>query len=99
MYVGSTTKIRDIIQKSLKLALFWKQKMSRIFDQHLKNSDTFQDPDKVIFNFSCYKLNDNEISVLWEGLNFAIPPKATEYSEFLLPFEMLFREITNFGYS
>ena len=60
-----------------------------------KNSDTCQDPDKVKFNFSNYNLNDHEKSVLCKGLNFAIPPKAIEYSEFLLPFEMLFREITS----
>ena len=60
-----------------------------------KNSDTCQDPDKVIFNFSSYNLNDHEKLVLCKGLNFAIPPKAIEYSEFLLPFEMLFREITS----
>ena len=28
-------------------------------------------------------------------MNFAIPPKAVEYSEVLLPFEMLFREINS----
>ena len=50
-----------------------------------KNSETCQDPDKIIFNFSIYNLNDHV----------AIPPKAIEYSEFLLPFKMLFREITS----
>ena len=60
-----------------------------------KNSETCQDTDKVIFNFSSYNLNDHEKSVLCKGLNFTIPPKAIEYSEFLLPFEMLFREITS----
>ena len=44
-----------------------------------KNSDTFQDPDKVILNFSRCDLNDHEKLVLWKGLNFAIPPKAIEY--------------------
>ena len=33
--------------------------------------------------------------VLCKGLNFTIPPKVIEYSEFLLPFEVLFREITS----
>ena len=60
-----------------------------------KTFDTCQDPDKVIFNFSSYNLSDHEKSVLCKGLNFAIPPKAIEYSELLLPFEMLFREITS----
>ena len=60
-----------------------------------KNSDTCQNPDKVIFNFSSYNLNHRKKSVLSKGLIFAIPPKPIEYSEVLLPFEMLFREITN----
>ena len=50
-----------------------------------KNSDTCQDPDKVIFNFSSYNLNDHKKLVLCKGLNFTIPPKAIEYPEFLLP--------------
>ena len=54
-----------------------------------------QDPDKVIFNFSSYNLNDHKKLVLCKGLNFAIPPKAIEYSELLLLCEMLFREITS----
>ena len=41
-----------------------------------KNSDTCQDPDKVILNFSSYNLNYHEKSVSCKGLNFAIPPKA-----------------------
>ena len=64
-----------------------------------KNSETCQDPDKVIFNFSNYNLNDLEKLVLCKGLNFSIPPKAIDYSEFLLVFEMLFREITSLGIS
>ena len=31
--------------------------------------------------------------LLIKGLNFAIPPKKIEYSKFLLPFELLFRDI------
>ena len=60
-----------------------------------KNSGTWQDPDKVIFNVSSYNLNDHEKSVWSKGLSFTISPKAVEYSEFLLPFEMLFRETTS----
>ena len=59
------------------------------------NSDTCQDPGKVIFNFSSYNLSDHEKIVLCKGLSFAIPPKTIEYSEFLVPFEMLFRDINS----
>ena len=44
------------------------------------NSDTCQDPDKVILNFSCYNLSDHQKIVLCKGLSFAIPPKTIEYS-------------------
>ena len=43
------------------------------------NSDMCQDPDKVIFNFLSYNLNDNAKIVLYKGLRFAIPPKTIEY--------------------
>ena len=59
------------------------------------SSDTCQDPDKVIFNFSRYNLSDHEKIVLSKGLTFAIPPKAIEYSEFLVLFEMLFRDVNS----
>ena len=50
------------------------------------------DPNKVIYNFPNYHLTDADKSLLIKGLNFAIPPKKTEYSKFLLPFELLFRD-------
>ena len=50
-------------------------------------------PNKVIFNFYSYELNDVEKSVLGKGLNFSVKPKSIEYSEFLLPFELLFRDL------
>ena len=51
------------------------------------------DPNKVIYNFPNYHLTDPDKSLLIKGLNFAIPPKKIEYSKFLLPFELLFRDI------
>ena len=51
------------------------------------------DPNKVIYNFPNYHLTDADKSLLIKGLNFAIPPKKTEYSKFLLPFELLFCDI------
>ena len=51
------------------------------------------DPNKVIFNFSSYELSDVEKRVLCKGLNFSVKPKLIEYSEFLLPFELLFQDV------
>ena len=50
-------------------------------------------PNKVIFDFASYELSDVEKSVLCKGLNFSVKPKSIEYSEFLLPFELLFRDV------
>ena len=49
--------------------------------------------DRVIFNFSSYGLTDDENNVLCNGLNFSVKPTLIEYSEFLLPFELLFCDI------
>ena len=51
--------------------------------------------DKVIFNFSSYNLSGHGKIDLSKGLSFAIPPETIEYSEFLVPFEMLFRDINS----
>ena len=50
-------------------------------------------PDRAIFNFSSYKLTDDEKNVLCKGLNFSVKPGMIEYSEFLLTSELLFRDI------
>ena len=49
--------------------------------------------DRVIFKFSSYKLTDDEKSVLCKGLNFSVKSGMIEYSEFLLPFQLLFHDI------
>ena len=51
------------------------------------------DPDKVIYNFSDYNLTESEKSVFCKGLEFAIPPSKLEHADFMLPFELLFRDI------
>ena len=62
----------------------------------ISSNNIFSDshnPHRVIFNFSSYKLTDEEKNVLCKGLNFSVKPGWIEYSEFLLPFELLFRDI------
>ena len=51
------------------------------------------DPDKVIHNFSSYILSDIEKSILCKGLNFALPPRKLKFENYLLPFQLLFRNI------
>ena len=51
------------------------------------------DPNQVIINFSSYQLNDVEKSLLAKGLNFALLPKILNRADYLLPFEMVYRDI------
>ena len=71
-----------------------KQKLQNLFK--ISSNNIFSDshnPDRVIFNFYLYELTDEEKNVLCKGLNFSVKPGWIEYSECLLPFELLFRHI------
>ena len=46
-----------------------------------------------MINFSSEKLNDVEKSLLAKGFNFALPPKILNRADYLLPFEMIYRDI------
>ena len=80
---------KSILQKNIH-----KRKLQNLLK--ISSNNIFSDshnPDRVIFNFSSYKLTDDEKNVLCKGLNFSVKPGLIEYSEFLLPFELLFRDI------
>ena len=47
----------------------------------------------VTFNCSMYKLTKQEESLLSKGLQFAIPPTEIKYTDFMLPFELLYSDI------
>ena len=38
-------------------------------------------------------MSDDKKKVLGKGLNFSVKPNLTEYSEILLPFQLLFRDV------
>ena len=57
------------------------------------------DPDKVIFNFSSIDLTDSDKSLLCKGLDFALIPKRLEYSNYLVDFELFYRDVVNFATS
>ena len=67
------------------------QNLLKIFSNNIFSDS--HNHERVIFNFSFYKLTDDEQNVLWKGLNFSVKPGLIEYAEFLLPFELLFRNI------
>ena len=55
------------------------------------------DPSKVIFNFSKYELCDCEKRYLAKGLNFSLPPKYLDYADYLVNFELFYRNIRKLG--
>ena len=65
------------------------------FYKHLQESKIENDPEKVIFNFSKYVLSDIEKRLLAKGLNFCFPPKQPRYGDYLVYFELFYRNIRN----
>ena len=59
----------------------------------LKENYSTQNPEKVIFNFSNYVLSDCEKAFLTEGLNFSVTCKKLAYVDYLVQFELFFRDI------
>ena len=55
------------------------------------------DPSKVIFNFSKYELSDCEKRLLAKALNFNLPFKHLDYTDYLVNFELFYRNIRNLG--
>ena len=71
-------------------------RLSKIRDVHnkkfnylgLENRYECHDPDKVILNYSSYKLLDFEKRLLAKGLNYALPPIKLNYGNYMTPFEL-----------
>ena len=62
----------------------------------ISSNNIFSDnnnPERVIFNFSLYELTDEEQNILCQNFNFSVKPRFIEYSDFLLPFELLLCDI------
>ena len=50
------------------------------------------DPKQIIHNYSSHVLTPDQESLLIKGLNFALPPKKLRYEDYMLPFELLYRD-------
>ena len=92
LFLASNNKIISKIQKVQNKKLGNLCSNNSYFD-----SVTLHDPDKVLFNFSSYQLSEHEKSLLSKGSNFAISPKNMNYAGYMLPFELLFRDIDLLG--
>ena len=77
--ISKHQKMQD--KKFCKLSSFVREKVSH-------------DPEKVIYNFAKRNLTEVEKSVLCKGLQFALPPRNLEYVDYMVSFELLFRDIT-----
>ena len=65
------------------------------FNKFYGNSVTPHNAEKVVFNFSTHVLTDHEKSLLSKGLNFAIPAKGINYADYLLQFELMYKDINS----
>ena len=71
-----------------KIKVVQNYKLSELLGDELSHN-----PDDVIRNYSTYELSETEKSLLVKGLNFAVPPKKLKYQDYLLPFELLYRDV------
>ena len=70
-----------------KIELRQNRKLTNLLEENIKH-----DPKKIIHNYSSHKLTQDQESLLIKGLNFALPPKKLKYEEYMLPFELLYRD-------
>ena len=56
-----------------------------------------QDHSKVIFNFSMYELLTVKKRLLAKRLDLSLPPKYLDYADYLVNFELFYRNIRNLG--
>ena len=63
------------------------------FNNLVKDMKPQHDPEKITFNYSNYILSEVEKSLLPKGLNFSIPPKKLNHADYLVNFELFYRDI------
>ena len=68
------SKVRDVHNKKL-------------HNLRLENRYDCHDPDKLIFNYSSYKLSDLEKRLLAKGLNHALTSTKLNYGYYMTPFD------------
>ena len=78
------------IKSTRRVEIIQNRKLERLKQEYLSEGIN---PDKVIFNYSSYVLNDIEKKVLSRGLKFCVPPDKLDYCQTLTPFERLARTL------
>ena len=72
--------------------------VKEVHSKKLKNLGLYSisnkhDPDKIISNYSSHVLTTTEKNLLAKGLNYALPPKKLNYADYLVPHELLYKNI------
>ena len=62
-------------------------KLTRLLEEKIQH-----DPKQIIHNYSSHVLTPDQEALLMRGLNFALPPKKLHYEDYMLPFELLYRD-------
>ena len=88
-----------LTQNDRKLAHHQNIYSKKLFNLGLEFSKVSHDADKIIFNSSSYTLSKSEKRLLCKNVNFAIPPDSFEHSDYLLPFELSYRDIKDLDLS
>ena len=57
------------------------------------------DPIKLIYNYSSYNLSHDQESILMKGLNFGLQPNKLKYEDYMINFELLFKDVNKLGLS
>ena len=78
-----------LVWNDSRLSKVWHVHNKKLHNLGLKNRYECHDPDKVIFNFSSYKLSDLEKRQLAKDWNYALPPIKYNYGDYMTPFELL----------
>ena len=63
-------------------------KLKKLIEANIKHN-----PKDIIYNFSSHTLTKDQECLLIKGLNFSLPPNKLRYEEYLLPYELLFRDL------
>ena len=58
----------------------------------MKNAYKCQDPDKIIFNYSSYRLSNLEKRLPPNGMNYALLPIKLNNGDYMRPFELFYHE-------
>ena len=65
------------------------------FNNLLKDRKLQHDPEKITFNYSSHALSEAKNYLLLKVSNLNIPPKKVNYANYLVNFELFYRDICN----